>query len=75
MRDEYDITVDERGRITIPKEVREQIKVRKFRLKVEQGKIILKPVSSNPEKYYGIFRKDIGNIDIDKVFEETLLKE
>ena len=74
MKDEYEITIDERGRITIPKEVRERIKVRKFRLKVEQDKIILEPVSSNPEKYYGIFRKDIGNIDIDKVFEETLLE-
>jgi len=32
----------------------------------------LEPINPDIEKYYGVFRKDVGNIDIDEIMEESL---
>ncbi|WP_373468865.1 AbrB/MazE/SpoVT family DNA-binding domain-containing protein [Acidianus infernus] len=58
MGKEFILTIDDRGRITIPKEVREVIKSRKLKLRVEDSKIVLEPIVVDVDKYYGIFRKD-----------------
>ncbi|MCI2415718.1 MAG: AbrB/MazE/SpoVT family DNA-binding domain-containing protein [Candidatus Aramenus sp.] len=64
--------MDERGRITIPKEIRERIKTRKLRVRLEGNKIILEPVVEDLRKYYGVFRKDLGDADVDELLEESL---
>jgi len=72
MKKEFILKIDDRGRITIPKEVRELLKSKRLKLKIEDGKIILEPVVLDVNKYYGIFRKDIGNEDIDEILNKAL---
>jgi AbrB family looped-hinge helix DNA binding protein len=72
MRKEFILKIDDRGRITIPKEVRELLKSKRLKLKIEDGKIILEPVVLDVNKYYGIFKKDIGNEDIDEILNKAL---
>lgn len=72
MAKEFILTIDDRGRITIPKEVRELIKSKKLKLKVEGSRMILEPIVVDIDKYYGIFRKDLGNVDIDNILKEAL---
>jgi AbrB family looped-hinge helix DNA binding protein len=66
------IIMDDRGRITIPKEIRERIGTRTLKIMVEGDKIVLEPVTTDIMKYYGIFRKDIGDIDVNKVLKDSL---
>ncbi|MEJ2771712.1 AbrB/MazE/SpoVT family DNA-binding domain-containing protein [Stygiolobus sp. CP8521M] len=72
MKKEFILKIDDRGRITIPKEVRELLKSKRLKLKIEDGKIILEPVELDVNKYYGIFKKDIGNEDIDDILNKAL---
>ncbi|MEJ2773422.1 AbrB family transcriptional regulator [Sulfolobus sp. SCGC AB-777_G06] len=72
MKKEFILKIDDRGRITIPKEVRELLKSKRLKLKIEDGKIILEPVVLDVNKYYGIFKKDIGNEDIDEILNKAL---
>ena len=72
MRKEFILKIDDRGRITIPKEVRELLKSKRLKLKIEDGKIILEPVVLDVNKYYGMFKKDIGNEDIDEILDKAL---
>jgi AbrB family looped-hinge helix DNA binding protein len=72
MKKEFILKIDDRGRITIPKEVRELLKSKRLKLKIEDGKIILEPVELDVNKYYGIFKKDIGNEDIDEILNKAL---
>ncbi|MFP3203654.1 MAG: AbrB family transcriptional regulator [Sulfolobus sp.] len=72
MRKEFILKIDDRGRITIPKEVRELLKSKRLKLKIEDGKIILEPVVLDVNQYYGIFKKDIGNEDIDEILNKAL---
>ncbi|MFP3234264.1 MAG: AbrB family transcriptional regulator [Sulfolobaceae archaeon] len=72
MKKEFILKIDDRGRITIPKEVRELLKSKRLKLKIEDGKIILEPVVLTVNKYYGIFKKDIGNEDIDEILNKAL---
>ncbi len=41
----YIVTVDEKGRITIPREIREQVNAKIFELDVENNIIMLKPTT------------------------------
>ncbi|AAY81286.1 hypothetical protein Saci_1984 [Sulfolobus acidocaldarius DSM 639] len=66
------VVMDDRGRITIPKEIRERIKTRMLKIRVEGDKIILEPMEIDIDRYYGIFRKDPGDMDVDKVLRESL---
>jgi len=72
MRKEFILKIDDRGRITIPKEVRELLKSKRLKLKIEDGKIILEPVVLDVNKYYGMFKKDIGDEDIDEILDKAL---
>ncbi|MEJ2777453.1 AbrB/MazE/SpoVT family DNA-binding domain-containing protein [Stygiolobus sp. RP850M] len=72
MKKEFILKIDDRGRITIPKEVRELLKSKRLKLKIEDGKIILEPVVLDVNEYYGIFKKDVGNEDIDKILNKAL---
>ncbi|ACR43116.1 transcriptional regulator, AbrB family [Sulfolobus islandicus M.16.4] len=55
---EYILRVDEKGRIMIPKEVRDKLKIsNSVRLIVnESSEIIIKKMERNIEKYAGYFR-------------------
>ncbi|QPG49202.1 AbrB/MazE/SpoVT family DNA-binding domain-containing protein [Saccharolobus solfataricus] len=72
MGKEFILTIDDKGRITIPKEVRELIKSKKLKLRVEDSKIILEPIVVDVDKYYGIFRKDLEDVDIDNLLKEAI---
>ena len=72
MGKEYVVTIDDKGRLTIPKEVRTQIKAKKLRLRVEGERLVLEPVTEDVDKYYGVFKKDLGDVDVDKILEEAL---
>ncbi|BDC17858.1 AbrB/MazE/SpoVT family DNA-binding domain-containing protein [Acidianus sp. HS-5] len=73
MSKEFVLTIDERGRVTIPKEVRNLIKSRRLKLIVEGDKLILEPIVEDVDKYYGIFRKDLGkDVDIDRLLKDAL---
>jgi AbrB family looped-hinge helix DNA binding protein len=74
---EYILRVDEKGRIMIPKEVRDKLKIfSSVRLIVnESGEIIIKKMERNIEKYAGYFRVDwskLAGMDIDKILDEAL---
>lgn len=43
------IPVSERGQITLPKKIREQIDVKFFTCEVENGSIVLKPLKTREE--------------------------
>lgn len=69
---EYILSVDERGRITIPKEVRERMNLKKLRLIVDEDKLILEPVREDVvDKYYGIFKVEIKE-DVDEILKKGL---
>ena len=72
MGKEFVVTIDERGRITLPKEVRALIKAKKLRLRVEGERLVLEPVAEDVDKYYGVFKKDLEDADVDKILEEAL---
>ena len=43
MRKEFILKIDDRGRITIPKEVRELLKSKRLKLKIEMEKLYWSP--------------------------------
>ncbi len=48
------VEIDGSGRIYLPARIRRQIRERRFLVRVEEGRIILVPVRSAVERYYGI---------------------
>lgn len=49
------LTIDETGRVLIPKQVREQLGINtpdQLSLEIKEGRIILQPISPEPEIYY-----------------------
>jgi len=60
--------VDGKGRVVISKSIRERLGLRKgskLRVKVEGGRIILEPLGSVAETYYGLFRPKRWPEDLD----------
>lgn len=45
----HHLVISERGQITIPKKIRNQINVKLFMCEVEDGAIVLKPVQTRDE--------------------------
>jgi len=71
MKKEYLLSVDEKGRIVIPKEVREELNIAsKVKLMVEDGKIQLLPYLK--KNYRGLFKASRKPKDIDEVLKEAL---
>lgn len=70
---EYLVKVDEKGRIVIPKEVREKLGIRGVvRMVIEGDKILLIPISVDKDKYKGIFKVDWGSKDVDEILKEAI---
>jgi len=71
MKIEYLLSVDEKGRIVIPKEVREELNITsKVKLVVEDGKIELLPYIK--KNYRGLFKASLKPEDIDEILKEAL---
>lgn len=76
------LTVDESGRILIPKKVREQLGINaqaQLSLEIEEGRIVLQPILKEAETYYeeGVLvvkTEPIENLEtiIDKFREERI---
>lgn len=67
--------VDKKGRVLIPKRVREAVGLSEdsiVRVRVEGDKIILEKVESAAEKYYGRFKVRRWPKDLDAALEEML---
>ena len=71
MKKEYLLSVDQKGRIVIPKEVREELNITsKVKLIVEDGKIELLPYIK--KNYRGLFKASLKPEDIDEILKEAL---
>ena len=71
MKKEYLLSVDEKGRIVIPKEVREELNITsKVKLIVEDGKIELLPYIK--KNYRGLFKASLKLEDVDEILKEAL---
>jgi len=71
------VRVDSRGRITIPKKLRVKLNIEEGTLLEalhEENKIILKPLKSIAEQYYGKYKIEEWPKDLDKFVVEAASK-
>lgn len=69
--------VDKKGRILLKKELRERIGIKEesnVKIKVVDGKIIIEPLESIADKYFGIFHIDRWPEDLDNFVVEIIKK-
>jgi len=74
---EYELKIDEKGRITIPKEVREKLNMKNVvKLIVKDNEAIIRGVKKEEvlRKYAGIFKVDWSEInkDVREIYKEAL---
>lgn len=72
---EYEVRIDEKGRILIPKEIRDKLNLSsKVRLIVKDDKIVTEKVDKEKilEEYAGKFKVNWNNIDLEKVHKEGI---
>jgi len=74
---EYELKIDKKGRITIPKEVREKLNIKGVvKLIVKDNEAILRSVNKEEvlRKYGGIFKVDWSKInkDVKEIYREAL---
>jgi len=74
---EYELKVDEKGRITIPKEVREKLNIKGIvKLIVKDNEAIIRGLNKEEvlREYAGIFKVDWSKIDKDvkEIYKEAL---
>jgi len=74
---EYELKIDKKGRITIPKEVREKLNMKgAVKLIVKDNEAILRSVNKEEmlRKYGGIFKVDWSKInkDVKEIYREVL---
>lgn len=74
--------VDKKGRITIPKHLRRKAKLKEgcyVKIRVDEGSIIIEPIESVADKYFGFFKIERWPEDLDKfmvkVWKETVAAE
>ena len=66
--------IDKKGRIVVPKKVREELGIvdeTYVEIRTEGDKIILKPIKSIADEYFGVFKVENWPEDLD----EFLMKE
>jgi len=69
------VKVDEKGRIVIPKEIREKLGIKEkqvMKLRVIDDKIVLEPLSSIADEYYGVFEVKHWPEDLDTFLQEAI---
>jgi len=71
------VKVDEKGRILIPKDIRENVGIKEksyVRVTVEGRKIVVEALESVADKYYGAFKIDKWPEDLDHFLVEAVKK-
>ena len=69
------VRIDDRGRLLIPKRVREEVGVRPGGLVavyLEEGRICIEPLGSVADRYYGAYRVEKWPEDLDEFLVEAL---
>lgn len=69
------IKVDAKGRVIIPKGLREKVKVKEggyVKMRAEGGAIIIEPIDSIADRYYGAFKVEKWPDDLDDFILEVL---
>ncbi|MEM0053688.1 MAG: AbrB/MazE/SpoVT family DNA-binding domain-containing protein [Nitrososphaeria archaeon] len=69
------VKVDKRGRIMIPKRIREKVKVKEdgyVKVRADEKSIIIEPIESIADKYFGAFKILRWPEDLDNFVNEVL---
>lgn len=69
--------IDDKGRVLIPKSIREAIGIRErqlVRIKVVDGKIVLEPLRDIADEYYGVVKIKKWPRDLDEFLVEAVQK-
>jgi len=69
------VRVDEKGRILIPKSIREATGIRErqlVRIRVVNGKIVLEPLRDVADEFYGAIRVEKWPRDLDEFVNEAI---
>ena len=69
------VRVDDKGRVIIPKSLREKAKVKKggyVRMRAEGETIVIEPVESIADKYYGAFEIEKWPDELDDFIVEVM---
>ena len=73
----FEVVVDAKGRVLIPKRVREELGIaagRRLRVRVVDGKVVLEPVESVADRYFGAIKVKKWPADLDEFLEEAVSK-
>jgi len=68
------VKVDEKGRVVIPKSIREKVELKEgsyVSVKVEGRTIVMEPLESIAEKYFGTFKISKWPEDLDEFIAEV----
>ncbi len=71
------VKVDEKGRVVIPKSIREKVKLKGgnyVNVKVEGETIVMEPLKSIADKYFGAFKISRWPEDLDEFIVEVTKK-
>lgn len=71
------VRVDEKGRVVIPKSIREKAKMRKggyVKVTAKEKSIIMEPLEPFADKYFGAFQIDKWPEDLDEFAVEVIKK-
>jgi len=69
------VKVDGKGRVVIPKSLREKAKIREggyVKIRAEEKAIIVEPVESIADKYYGAFKIEKWPEDLDDFIAQVM---
>ncbi|NON62084.1 AbrB/MazE/SpoVT family DNA-binding domain-containing protein [Acidianus sp. DSM 29099] len=72
---EYILRVDEKGRIVIPKDVRERLNISNVvKLVVKDNEVFIRPLNKGDliKKYEGMFKVDLEKAEVDEILKEAL---
>ncbi|MEM2791262.1 MAG: AbrB/MazE/SpoVT family DNA-binding domain-containing protein [Thermofilaceae archaeon] len=67
--------VDGKGRVVIPKRIREKAGIRegsRVRVRAEGGRIVIEPLESIADKYFGVFEIAAWPEDMDELITEAV---
>lgn len=69
------VRIDRKGRVLIPKHVREVLGIDEgstLKLRVEEGRIVLEPIGSIASRFYGVFKVERWPEDLDEFIVEAV---
>lgn len=70
------VRVDRKGRLVIPKKLREKLGIEGCYVEVraEGNKIVLKPIKSIADEYFGVFKVENWPKDLDEFLAKEVMK-